>query len=434
MSQTQYIIADSRKLEEIFKKKKLGKPDLVLTSPPYFDVKNYENRRKQLGFGQSYAKYVNDIINIFQKCYDISSKNATFWLVMDSIRRDGKLIPLPFELIDKLNENHKKTWILRDIIIWNKYKNVPWYHKGIFKNHFEYILFLSKNDDYKFHIDRVREVADLKKWWISYPERYNPKGKVPTNIWEFTSPLRGWGNGCQRHFCPFPFQLVEKILSISTDPGDLVFDPFVGSGAVLAVSKVMGRDSIGIDINRKYKRRFESEVIIGVEKYWKRRKIELKKIKDHIDIFKELNAKLRKMKLCGNIVTDLLSQDFSTGYNRYFCVSNENSSELRMKMIVVSNTKNKNSQFKINQFVDDDLRNLSRMFKVEVEMKFMNLNELLSQNPNILKYFEYDPKKTNHYEREIELENIDFDKLVGNKIYSNMCLNITKTKEFFSKL
>lgn len=282
MIQTDYNIGDSRDIYNILKKNKSKKPNLIITSPPYYDIKNYENKKKQIGYGQNFSEYKNDIVNIFQQCYNYSSKNATFWLIMDNIRRDGELIPLSFELINKMNKEKKHTWKLKDIIIWSKQKNIPWHHKGILKNHFEFILFLTKNGNYKFNIDKMREVADLKKWWISYPERYNPNGKVPTNIWEFNSPIRGWGNGCQKHFCPFPFQLVERIISLSTDQGDLVLDPFAGSGSVLAIANQMGRNSIGFDINTSYKKKFEQEVLPGAERYWKKRKKDLLKIGKNI--------------------------------------------------------------------------------------------------------------------------------------------------------
>ena len=429
MISTNYIIADSRNISEVFRKKKFKQPVLILTSPPYFDIKNYENEKVQIGYGQDYQDYVNDIINVFHQCYNISSKNATFWLIMDSIRRDGRVIPLPFDLIDKLNQNHEKTWILKDIIIWNKYKNVPWYHKGTLKNHFEYIFFLSKNDDYKYYFDRVREIAGLKKWWISYPERYNPKGKVPTNIWEFTTPIRGWGNGCQKHFCPFPFQLIEKILSISSDPGDLVVDPFAGSGSVLAIAKQMERDSIGIDVNKMYKKRFEKEVLPGAERYWSGRTKELNKINENIKNFKLLNTQLRKMKLCSNI-TILLSENLIPENYRYFCVNSKQKKDLKIDMIIVSND-DKNLKLDFTQDLSEEIQHLSDMFKLKVNFEFTNFNDFTKRYFNISKYYEYDTKKPNTYEREIKKKEINFQDLKYDRIYSNININITKMKDLF---
>ena len=428
MTHINYFVEDSRNLEKIFKIKKLKNADMILTSPPYFDIKNYENKSKQIGYGQIYTDYVNDIINVLHQCYNISSEKSTFWLIMDSIRRDGRLIPLPFNLINKLNNKHDKTWILKDIIIWNKYKNVPWHHKGNLKNHFEYIFFLSKNDNYKYHIDRVREIADLKKWWISYPERYNPRGKSPTNIWEFTTPIRGWGNGCQKHFCPFPFQLVEKIISISTDPGDLILDPFAGSGSVLAIAKQMERDSIGIDVNKEYKKRFEEEVFPGAERYWNRRTKELSKINENINNFYSLNMELRKMKLCSNIA-NFLSENISNKTYRYFCLNSKRKNDSNINIIAVSNGKN-NLKSDFTQILIEEIQQVSDLFKLKVSFEVKDFNDFTEQYCNIHKYYEYNTKKPNIYEREIQKNDITFKDLKVDKIYSDIGINITKTKDF----
>lgn len=88
-----YIIGDSRNIEKIFEKHKIEKPQLIITSPPYFDVKNYEGAKKQIGFGQDYDEYLKDIVTIFQKSYEVSSPNATFWMITDTIKKNGTIVP-----------------------------------------------------------------------------------------------------------------------------------------------------------------------------------------------------------------------------------------------------------------------------------------------------------------------------------------------------
>lgn len=300
---TKYFIENSKKLRELFHSDNLPAPDLIITSPPYFDVLNYENNAEQIGFGQDkYEEYLEDIVTILQSCYDISTPRSTLWLIIDTFKRNGETIALPFDIYHELKKrNCNLTWKLKEVIIWDKEKNLPWNGKGKFKNQFEYILFFSKTENFVFNIDKVREINDLKKWWKKYPERYNPDGKAPTNIWQFTTPLRGWGNGKQNHLCPFPFPLAEKIISLVSNPGDTVFDPFAGSGTVLALSEVMGRNSIGIDINEKYKLLFENEVISGAQEYWQKR-IKEREINDkNILIFKKTNKELRKLKSTSNV-------------------------------------------------------------------------------------------------------------------------------------
>jgi len=425
MNSRSYIIGDSRNLTKIFKQRKIQGPDLIITSPPYFDIKNYENKKKQVGYGQSYQDYSKDIIDIFQQCFNISSENAALWLIMDCIKRNGRLIPLPFDLINDLNRRQQKSWNLRDVIIWNKYKNVPWYHKGSFKNHFEYILFLTKGDNYKFYIDRVRDIADLKKWWIKYPERYNPKGKAPTNIWEFTSPLRGWGNGCQTHFCPIPFPLIERILSISTDPGDLVLDPFAGSGSVIAISALMKRKAIGIDVSNKYKKRFNKEVIPGAKRYWKKRIKELERIEIEIKKFQELNIKLRKLKYCASLISNIIFCESAIKNVKYFCFNGDENN-----VTLIFYTKNIiRDEMKI--FIKKENKVLSKMFKIKCNLN-LESNEDFIKN-NISKIYEYDLKETNCFSKVITNLNIDFKQIKNGKLYSDILINIKKPNDFFNK-
>jgi DNA modification methylase len=298
----EYIVGNSVSVSTILQKYKLPAPNLIISSPPYFDLINYDNNKGQIGYGSTnYDTFLDTITDIYQQCYDSSAEDASFWLVVDTFKKEGERKLYPFDIVNKLKENQHETWNLRDIIIWDKGKNLPWNQKGNFKNQHEYILFFTKGEKYKFHVDRLREITDLKKWWKTYPERYNPDGKAPSNVWNYITPIQGWGENNQDHFCPFPFPLVEKIISLSSDEKDFIFDPFAGSGSVLAMSKLMNRHSAGIDINETYKGRFESQVIIGAKTYWKRRVKEIEETNTLLKNFKETNLKLRKMKVANSI-------------------------------------------------------------------------------------------------------------------------------------
>lgn len=293
-----YYIGNSRNLERIFQQRRIPNPTLIISSPPYYDLLDYDGIKGQIGFGQNdNDRYLSDVAHVFQHCYEFAEDNATFWLIIDTVRKKGEITPLPFDIYRVLKDKYKKTWKLKEIIIWDKGKNLPWNSKGRFKNQFEYILYFTKGNNFKFNIDRVREINDLKKWWLSYPERYNPQGKAPSNVWQYTTPIRGWGNGNQNHFCPIPFPLAEKIISIASDKGDVIFDPFAGSGSALALANIMERRSYGTDINKDYKKRFETEVIKGAKTYWEKRKIELQNNSVAILNFSSTNKMLRKLKV-----------------------------------------------------------------------------------------------------------------------------------------
>jgi hypothetical protein len=239
-------------------------------------------------------------------------------MIVDSFKTDRKEVKaLPFDIVNHIREIYPQTWSLRDVIIWNKLKNLPWYGKGHFKNHFEYILFFSKGESIKFHIDEIREIVDLKKWWLTYPERYSPKGVSPSNVWEIPPQIKGWSDYNSHHMCPFPFRLVEKIITLSSDKGDLVLDPFAGSGSVIAMASIMGRDAIGIDINKKYKKEFKS-VLQDAQKYWARRTAELDTLKRRLSDYRTINIRLRQLKLaavyCGYLNDAYIDRKNLIGY------------------------------------------------------------------------------------------------------------------------
>jgi DNA modification methylase len=231
----------------------------TITSPPYYDMKDYESNC-QVGYGQTYDNYLADLKSIFEGVYRITKDDGTLWIIIDTFKRNNQVVTLPFDLADKLKEI---GWLLQDIIIWKKDKTVPWSNSGFMQRKFEYILFFTKSTKYKSNRDSVRlyDTSHLKRWWVKYPERYNPKGKALDEVWEFPIPIQGsWGEKYIRHFCPLPKDMVATMIQISTDEDDIVLDPFAGSGTVLSQSAYMKRNYIGFETNREYIKMFENYI------------------------------------------------------------------------------------------------------------------------------------------------------------------------------
>jgi DNA modification methylase len=238
--------------------------DVAITSPPYFRRKRYTTSKAEIGRERSIDTYLKNLKDIFQKCRDVTKDTGSLWIVADAYREKGEFIPLPSMIAEKVKECR---WKLRDVIIWDKVKTRPWSANGQYKylrRIFEYILFFTKTDKFKFFINNVKEPDPslLKPWWVDYPERYNPQGRTPTNLWSFTIPAQGsWGRRYLRHFCPFPPELIERIIKLTTEKGDVVLDPFAGSGVVLAQAHHMGRKYIGFEINPDYAKMFERVLV-----------------------------------------------------------------------------------------------------------------------------------------------------------------------------
>ena len=165
--------------------------------------------------------------------YDYTKSTGSLWMVVDTLRVNAEFpgqaarqLPLPFELSSLAA---KSGWTLREIVIWKKDRTLPWSNGRRFRNLFEYVLFLVKTDDHKFKVDRLRDY-EFGEWWLRWPERYNPNGRQPSNVWEIPIPVQGsWRTPTIPHVCPLPEELVKRMLLLSTDPGDIVFDPFAGT-------------------------------------------------------------------------------------------------------------------------------------------------------------------------------------------------------------
>ncbi len=301
---------DSRKLEETLRgfddvPDERGFVDATLTSPPYFDLKDYGyEAEEQLGQGGSYDQYLEEMRDVFQQVYNVTKDSGTLWVVVNTFKNNGEIVQLPNDIasicqnlsgIDQCPEcgsslhldqlDHQLTccecdytynrksdsWLLQDIVIWNKTRALPYNSDGQFRNVFEYILCFSKTDSFEFDVDKTR-IADptqFKQWWVEYPERYHPRGKVPDNIWEHVTPPQGSFGGIDSldHPAPFPTTLVERILRLTTKQDSIVLDPFAGSGTVPAVADIMGRRSIGFELSSKYCEAYDSVKEEISEKY-----------------------------------------------------------------------------------------------------------------------------------------------------------------------
>lgn len=256
---------DSRKMDVLLNKA-LEQPLLTatITSPPYWDLKDY-GHEDQIGWGQALDEYLEEMRLIFRAVHRHTRDDGSLWIVADSLRPsdpDGgvrRLEPLPFQLADEARE---AGWSLRDIIIWKKDKTLPWSSPGRLRNIFEYVLLLVKSDQFKYRVDRIRDPIRLKQWWVKWPERHHPEGKVPVNVWDIPIPVQGsWKADELEHMCPLPPDLVERLVLLSTDPGDVVFDPFAGTGVVIAEAERLGRHGVGIELVDRYVNAYEKKTL-----------------------------------------------------------------------------------------------------------------------------------------------------------------------------
>ena len=265
----------------------------TITSPPYYDMKDY-GVDNQIGFGQTYETYLNDLQSVFGQILQKTRDDGTLWIVIDTFKRNGSIVPLPFDLANKLKD---VGWHFQEVIIWEKDKTVPWSTSSFVQKKVEYILLFSKNEKYKYNKDviRVYDTQQLKQWWVKYPERYNPKGKTLDQVWKYPIPVQGsWGKKYVRHFCPLPHEMVATMILLSTCENDIVLDPFSGSGAVIAQSAYMKRQYIGVELNQRYA--VQSQKYLAETKEEGIREYEKLVVKKGQDEFEETIWNLRALK------------------------------------------------------------------------------------------------------------------------------------------
>ncbi|MBS3944408.1 MAG: site-specific DNA-methyltransferase [Melioribacter sp.] len=396
---------DSRELLKIIK---LPKIDLIITSPPYSDLKDY-GTRGQIGYGQDYeTEYLPSLKNIFFQCYVVTKQTGSMWVVVDTFKKNGSVKLLPFDIATICTES---GWILRDIIVWDKGRTLPWSRKGQLRNRFEYILFFTKSAEYKYYVDRIKDPIDLKEWWVKYPERYSQRGKNPGNIWNIQIPVQGsWSTKNFRHFCPFPTELVEKILLLSSDKKDLVLDPFAGSGVVLAKAYSMKRKYVGFEINQRYIDMFKKIVLpeIGSDTKLlirrnsieqKRRDLEykitalraLKYPKVMLKILKEKNKELSR-EILGAYVEVLNKSGITSNKFAFLYL-----------IIIVNHTNNLSSiKAKLESIIKKPP--LSK-YGMDIEIKILQKSKLIASQQSLItnpKIFLYSNGKTHYYYKQIK--------------------------------
>ncbi len=259
-----FVGADCR---ELLRQLPAESVDCVVTSPPYGKLKNY-GARGQIGYGQKWEEeYLRDIGAVLHELHRVCRDAAALWVVLDTVKSSGRTLLLPWEVIRRAEA---EGWAFHDLVIWDKGRSLPWSHVGRFRGVFEYVLLFSKGKLGRFALDRIRDIDHLSSYWVKYPERYNPSGKAPSDLWHFPIPVQGsWSRNGIRHFCPFPLAMVARIITLTSREGEVVLDPFAGTGTVLAVASFLGRRALGIDVNAGFAQTFSQKgykALLGLTK------------------------------------------------------------------------------------------------------------------------------------------------------------------------
>jgi adenine-specific DNA-methyltransferase len=218
--------------------------DLVVSSPPYNLGKEYEDRRELVA-------YLDQQRTVLAECARVlSSTGSIFWQV-GAYSNKGALIPLDVRFFPILED---LELIPRNRIMWVRQHGLHARRK--FSARHEAILWFTKTDNYTFNLDSVRvpQKYQNKKSWKGDNKgelTCNPDGKNPGDIWVFRNVKHNHEEQTI-HPCSFPEDLIARILLATTNPGDVVLDPYMGTGTVAVVSQEEDRRFIGAEIEPGY--------------------------------------------------------------------------------------------------------------------------------------------------------------------------------------
>lgn len=209
--------------------------DLIFADPPFNIGYQYDKYKDKVKKG----KYLAWTKGWMQACYDVLKPHGSFYIAIgDDYAANVKLIADELKLT------------MRNWIIW--YYTFSQQTKNKFARAHTHIFYFVKNkDDFTFNDFTVRVPSDRQLLYND--KRANPKGKMPDDVWNQYSRVCGTFNERQRwHPCQMPESLLGRIVSVSSNPGDLVFDPFIGSGTTAVVAKKLNRRYSGTDTSKNY--------------------------------------------------------------------------------------------------------------------------------------------------------------------------------------
>jgi DNA modification methylase len=229
---------------------------LVVTSPPYWTLKDYRDTEGQLGHVDDYESFLHELDKVWRACFEALAPGGRLICIVGDVclsRRENNgrhtVVPLHASI-----QEHCRQIGFDNLapIIWHKISNAvyevegngssflgkPYEPNAVIKNDIEFILMQRKPGGY-----RSPSVATRVLSLISDP---NHKAWFQ-QIWTGLT-----GASTRRHPAPYPLELAERLIRMFSFVGDLVLDPFLGTGTTMVAAMLHGRNSIGYEIDQTY--------------------------------------------------------------------------------------------------------------------------------------------------------------------------------------
>jgi site-specific DNA-methyltransferase (adenine-specific) len=243
--------------------------NLTVTSPPYYQHRDY-GVKGQIGREKTVDGYLRRIRQVLSEIFRVTADTGSCFFVIGDTYRNKKLLLVPHRIAILADDI---GWTVRNDLIWSKLDPPPESPQSRWRAAHEHILFLTRRaGNYTFNADAIRvpyAEATLKRWGngqvyggpksqgrsndsdsrMRHGQTFqlNPKGCIPTDVWSLPA-----GDSSIRHYATFPERLIRPIIAACSVPGDLVLDPFAGSGTTCRIAAELGRSCVGIELNPEY--------------------------------------------------------------------------------------------------------------------------------------------------------------------------------------
>ena len=230
----------------------------VVTSPPYWSLRDY-GITGQVGLEPSVYAFIDSLADLFDQVHRVLRSDGTLWLNIGdsytsgnrgwrapdkknsaramSVRpptpeglKDKDLIGVPWRLAFALQE---RGWYLRSEVIWRKPNAQPESVRDRPTRDHEQLFLLSKSEQYKYDIAAVK----------------GPNDRRLRTVWDIPTQINREASG---HFATYPAALAERCIQITSQPGDVVLDPFLGSGTTALAAGALGRRFLGVELHPDY--------------------------------------------------------------------------------------------------------------------------------------------------------------------------------------
>lgn len=286
-----------------------------VTSPPYFGLRDY-GHEGQIGLEPTPEAYIAAMVEVFRCVREVLADDGTLWLnIADSYAGGGGFSPnSPSNQAGSKQTTHKGSirgtikpqgevkakdligipwmlafalradgWYLRQDIIWHKPNPMPESVRDRCTKAHEYIFLLSKSERYYFDSEAMKEPAVSEKpagnkrhkYVDAYTDGENEKHRTKAGLlaltgreWKKRNRRSVWAVATQpysgAHFATFPPALIEPCILAGSRPGDIVLDPFMGSGTTAQVATKHGRRYLGCELNPQYEK-LQTERIASVQ-------------------------------------------------------------------------------------------------------------------------------------------------------------------------